>query len=50
MRTAKVGMVGQAYWCEYSMTEELCGQEVEILIEAWTFTNAMVNILLKFTF
>jgi hypothetical protein len=38
-----VGQVEQLYWCEYNFTEEQCGQEVELLIEAWTLSNSMVS-------
>jgi hypothetical protein len=44
----QVGMLGEVYWCEYNITEELCNQQLEILIEAWTFTNAMVSNLFIF--
>ena len=44
----EVGMFESLYWCEYNFTEEQCDQEVEILIEAWTFTNTMVSNLFTF--
>jgi hypothetical protein len=39
----QVNFLEQLYWCEYNFTEEQCGRQLEILIEAWTFTNTMVR-------
>ncbi len=39
----QVNFLEQLYWCEYNFTKEQCGRQLEILIEAWTFTNTMVR-------
>ena len=44
-----MGILGELYWCEYNFTEDQCGQQLEILIEAWTFTNTMVSTYRTFT-
>jgi len=39
----KISASGEMFWCEYSLPDYLCRENIEILLEIWTFNNFMVQ-------